>query len=307
MAIGNPFGLGGNSVTVGVVSYKGRSLGLSSQQTPIEMLQTDASINPGNSGGPLINTRGEVIGINTLIITQGLPQSAGVGFAVPINVAKEILPQLRDKGRVIRGWMGVSIQAVTEDLAKTFGMPEARGAYISDVQEGSPAEKAGLKAEDVVVAVDGRPVEDNSDLSRYIASRPPGSTVRLRVRRDGGERDISVTLGTFPDEGEDGGDDAGAEGRARHGMSLRDLTPELADRLNAPRGTRGVVIMDVESGSNAEEAGLQRGDIIVSVNGQAVEDVGDFEAAVEKARADGVARVRIRRGQAHTGTILRLN
>jgi serine protease Do len=307
MAIGNPFGLGGNSVTVGVVSYKGRPLGLSSQQTPIEMLQTDASINPGNSGGPLINTRGEVIGINTLIITQGLPQSAGVGFAVPINVAKEILPQLRDKGRVIRGWMGVSIQAVTEDLAKTFGMPEARGAYISDVQEGSPAEKAGLKAEDVVVAVDGRPVEDNSDLSRYIASRPPGSTVRLRVRRDGGERDISVTLGTFPDEGEDGGDDAGAEGRARHGMSLRDLTPELADRLNAPRGTRGVVIMDVESGSNAEEAGLQRGDIIVSVNGQAVEDVGDFEAAVEKARADGVARVRIRRGQAHTGTILRLN
>jgi serine protease Do len=305
MAVGNPFGLGGNSVTVGVVSYKGRPLGLSSPNTPIEMLQTDASINPGNSGGPLINTRGEVIGINTLIITQGMPQSAGVGFAVPINVAKNILPQLREKGRVTRGWLGVTIGPVGEDMAKSYGLKEARGAVINDVQEGSPAEKAGVRPEDVVIAIDGRPVEDNSDLSRDVAARAPGSTVRLRILRGGQERDISITLGTFPDEGTD---DASAEGQGQEqlGMTLRDLTPELADRLNAPRSTRGAVVMEVESGSNAEEAGLQRGDIIVSVNGQEIRNVDEFQAAVARARPDGLARLRVRRGAAHTVTILKL-
>ncbi len=305
MAVGNPFGLGGNSVTVGVVSYKGRPLGLSSPNTPIDMLQTDASINPGNSGGPLINTRGEVIGINTLIITQGMPQSAGVGFAVPINVAKTILPQLREKGRVTRGWLGVIIGPVNEDMAKSYGLKEARGAVITDVQEGSPAEKAGVRPEDVVVSLDGRPVQDNSDLSRDIASRAPGSTVRLRVLRNGQERDVSVTLGTFPDEGADDARSEG-QGQAELGMTLRDLTPELADRLNAPRSTRGAVVMDVESGSDAEEAGLQRGDIIVSVSGQEVRNVDEFQAAIARARSDGLARLRVRRGAGHTVTILKL-
>ena len=177
MAIGNPFGLGGNSVTVGVVSYKGRSIPLGVVQgTSVDMIQTDAAINPGNSGGPLLNTRGEVIGINTLIITRGMPQSAGVGFAVPINVAKEILPQLRERGKVVRGWLGVQIQALTDDMARTYRMKDNKGALISDVTSDSPAEKAGLKADDVVIGVDGRAVEDNGDLSRYIASKAPGTT-----------------------------------------------------------------------------------------------------------------------------------
>jgi serine protease Do len=304
MAIGNPFGLGGQSVTVGIVSYKGRALTLGMQGTSVDMIQTDAAINPGNSGGPLMNTRGEVIGINTLIITRGLPQSAGVGFAVPVNVAKEILPQLRERGKVVRGWLGVSIQAVTEDLAKTLGMKETRGAIVSDVTENSPAEKAGVKPGDVVVAADGQTVEDNGDLSSYIASKAPGTTVRLRVLRDGAQQEIAVVLGTFPEQDQD--DRAADAGRQELGMTLRNLSPEAAERLELPRGTRGVVVTDVESGSNAEDAGLQPRDIIVSVNGASVGEVAEFQREIAKARPNGVARLRVRRGTTHTFVVLKL-
>jgi serine protease Do len=304
MAIGNPFGLGGNSVTVGVVSYKGRSMSLT-RGTGVDMIQTDAAINPGNSGGPLLNTRGEVVGLNTLIVTGGLQQSAGVGFSVPINVAKEILPQLRETGKVVRGWMGVSIQPITEELAKTYRMDEAKGALISDVTANSPAAKAGLEPDDVVVEVDGRRVEDNNDLSRYIASRAPGTNVRLKVLRGGAEKQISLTLGTFPDEVAEA-DDQEEEGGVQLGMTLRELTPDLAARLELPRTAKGVVIMDVEAGTAAEDAGLQRGDVIVSVNGQTVESPDDFKQEIDKARADGVARLRVRNGNTHRFTVLRL-
>jgi serine protease Do len=306
MAIGNPFGLGGNSVTVGVVSYKGRALTLGTQGTSVDMIQTDASINPGNSGGPLINSRGQVIGINTLIITQGVPQSSGVGFAVPINVAKEVIPQIRDKGKVVRGWLGVQIQQVTEDLAKTLKMKEAKGALVSDVTTDGPAEKAGVKPGDVVIGVDDRVLVDNSELSRYIASRPPGATVRLKLLREGVEKSISVTLGTFPDENEQADDNHDEAGKPQVGMTLRELTPELAERLELPRGTRGVVVMDVEAGEAAEEAGLQRGDLIVSVNGVPVESLSTFRSEIEKAQADGLARLRVRRGNSHLFVILKL-
>jgi serine protease Do len=305
MAIGNPFGLGGNSVTVGVVSYKGRGLTLGQQGTSVDMIQTDASINPGNSGGPLLNTRGEVIGINTLIITRGLPQSAGVGFAVPINVAKEILPQLRQTGKVVRGWLGVQIQPITEDLAKSYKMKDAKGALVSEVTENSPAEKAGLKPDDVVVGVDGRTVEDNGDLSSYIASKKPQTTVNLRVLRDGAEKSVPVTLGTFPDESE-----RRAEADDQHaelGMTLQNLSPELAQRLELPRTAKGVVVSDVEAGEAAENAGLARGDVIVSVNGQTVSSVSEFEEQVKAAKPDGLARLRVRRGNSHTFLILKLN
>jgi serine protease Do len=305
MAIGNPFGLGGNSVTVGVVSYKGRTMSLT-RNTGIDMIQTDAAINPGNSGGPLLNTRGEVVGLNTLIVTGGLQQSAGVGFSVPINVAKEILPQLRDKGRVVRGWMGVSIQPINEDLARTYRMAEAKGAVISDVTDDSPADKAGLEPGDVVVEVDGRQVEDNNDLSRYIASKAPGTTVRLKLLRNGSDKTVSLTLGTFPEEAADGQNDEEEEGGVQLGMTLRELTPELAARLEMPRTAKGVVIMDVEAGSAAEDAGLQQRDVIVSVNGQAVEDPEDFKEEIDKARADGVARLRVRNGNTHRFTVLKL-
>ena len=305
MAIGNPFGLGGNSVTVGVVSFKGRNMSLT-QGTGVDMIQTDASINPGNSGGPLLDTRGQVIGINTLIVTQGVPQSAGVGFAVPINVAKTILPQLREKGRVIRGWLGVNIQALNDDAAKTFGLKEGRGAIVLDVTPGSPAEKAGIKPDDVIVGVDGRSMRDNSEISGYIAARAPGTMVRLQVFRDRSEKSISVTLGMFPDQ--DTETEASAEGRAQLGMTLQNLTPELSARLELPRGTRGVVVTNVEAGGAAENATppLQRGDVIVSVNGSAVASVDEFEAEIERAGKGGLARLRLRRGDNHTISVLRI-
>jgi serine protease Do len=306
MAIGNPFGLGGNSVTVGVVSFKGRNMNLGPQGTGVDMLQTDASINPGNSGGPLLNTEGEVIGINTMIITRGLPQSAGVGFAVPINVAKEILPQLKERGKVIRGWLGVQIQAVTQDLAQSLGLDEPRGALVSDINPDSPAAKAGLQPGDVVLSADGRKVEDQSDLSSYVASRPPGSTVKLQVWRDAKERTVSVTLGTFPDQEEDEQREASAR-RGQLGMTLQDLTANLAQQLELPRGTKGAVVTDIEAGSAAETAGLAPRDVIVSVNGNAVDGVDAFEAEIDKARGDGLARLRVRRGTGHLFLVLRLS
>jgi serine protease Do len=305
MAVGNPFGLGGNSVTVGVVSYKGRAIPLGTPNTSVDMLQTDAAINPGNSGGPLLNTRGEVIGINTLIITRGVPQSAGVGFAVPINVAKEILPQLRERGKVVRGWLGVSIQAVTDDMARSLKLKEAKGAIVSDVTSDSPAEKAGVKPGDVVIGVDARTVEDNGDLSRYIASKAPNTTVNLRVLREGGqEQTIAVKLGTFPEEGAEDESESGKHGQL--GMTLRNLTPDMADRLELPRATKGVVVVAVEAGDAAEEAGLARGDVIVSVNGAPVGSVADFEKEIDRARPDGVARLRVRRGSAYSFLVLKL-
>jgi len=304
MAVGNPFGLGGNSVTVGVVSYKGRPLTLGTQGTSVDMIQTDAAINPGNSGGPLLNTRGEVIGINTLIITRGVPQSSGVGFAVPINVAKEILPQLRSRGKVVRGWLGVSIQPLSDDMARTYKMKDSKGALISDVTSDSPAEKAGLKPDDVVVGVDGRGIEDNGDLSRYIASKAPGTTVHLRVLRAGAEQAIDVTLGTFPEE--QSGDESDSTKHGALGMTLRNLTPSLSDQLELPRNVKGVVVTGVEAGEAAEEAGLARGDVIVSVNGAAVGTVSDFEHEIDRARPDGVARIRVRRGSSYSILALKL-
>jgi serine protease Do len=306
MAVGNPFGLGDNSVTVGVVSYMGRDIPLEgpTAQTSVQMIQTDAAINPGNSGGPLINTRGEVVGINTMIVSSG-GSSAGVGFSVPINVAKDILPQLRARGKVTRGWMGVTISGMTEDLAATYGLEEAKGAVVGSVTPGSPAEKAGLQPEDVVLSADGHTIENNGDLSRYIAGKTPGTTVRLELLRGKAREAVNVTLGTFPDasSSERSADESG---RSKLGMALRDLTPQAAERLNLPRGTRGVVVMDVEASEAAEDAGLQRGDVIVSVNGQAVDGVDAFERAVEQARTDGRVRLRVRRDEGYFVGVLRV-
>ncbi len=307
MAIGNPFGLpgGGNSVTVGVVSFKGRDLPLGAVRgTSVEMIQTDAAINPGNSGGPLLNTRGQVIGINTLIITDGgARQSAGVGFSVPINVAKELLPQLREKGKVVRGWLGVKIQGLNEELARTYGLKETKGAVISEVTPGSPADKAGLKAEDVIVAADGRAVQDNGDLSRYISSQAPGKSVKLDVLRNGQQKAFSLSLGTFPEEATE--EESAAARKGKLGLTLRDLTPALAERLELPRGAKGALVWEVEAGEPGEEAGLQRGDLIVSVNGAAVSGVEEFEKAIEAARADGAARLRVQSSNGFRIAVLR--
>jgi serine protease Do len=308
MAVGNPFGLpgGGNSVSVGVVSFKGRDLQLQ-RGTSIDMIQTDAAINPGNSGGPLLNTGGEVIGINTMIVTGGASGvSAGVGFSVPINVAKDILTQLRETGKVVRGWMGVTIQPLTDALAETYGLEQARGAVVTSVTPGSPAEDAGIEPDDVVLSANGKKIEDSSDLSRHIAAIPPGSTVGLVVLRDGERREISITLGTFPENPEDAVARQESE-RVQLGMSLRDLTPSLAERLELPRGSRGVLITDVEAGEPAEEATLRRGEVIVSVNGQTVESVVDFEREVSRFDSGDRIRLRVLYPGGYRVVVLRLN
>jgi serine protease Do len=304
MAIGNPFGLG-NSVSVGVVSFKGRDLRLQ-PGTSIDMIQTDAAINPGNSGGPLLNTRGEVIGINTMIVTGGASRvNAGVGFSVPINVAREILPQLREKGRVVRGWMGVTIGSMTEDLAATYDLDEARGAIVNSVTPGSPAEDAGIEPEDVVLTADGREIDDSSDLSRYIASKAPGTEVELNVLRGSEEQKISLTLGTFP-EGRVASARQETTERRRLGMSVRDLTPALADRLELPRDTRGVLITEVEPGGPADKARLRRSDVIVAVNGEPMEGVDDFERAISEFESGDRIRLRVLSAERYRVVVLRL-
>jgi len=304
MAIGSPFNMRG-TVTVGVISFIGRPLWLEeSRTTQVEMIQTDAAINPGNSGGPLLNTRGEAIGINTLIVTQGVGQSAGVGFAVPINVARGILPQLKEKGSVTRGWIGVVVQNMTEELAPTFGLEEATGAVVTRVVPAGPAGKAGLLPEDVIVAADGTKIEDSNDLVDYISSRAPDTVVKLRVLRGKEQKALAVTLGTFPEEGAEA---EGDEAQASHlGMAYTDLTAGIASRLDLPPDTKGVVVTAVEPGEAADDAGLRRGDVVVSVNSQAVESVSEFEKTIDAARSAGAARLRVRRGNSAMLVVIKL-
>ena len=313
MAIGSPFGFG-NSLSVGVVSGKGRNLTLGQQGTGVDMIQTDAAINPGNSGGPLMNTRGQVIGINTLIITQGLAQNAGVGFSVPINVAKPIIPQLKSKGKVTRGWLGVQIQSATEDIALTFKRDSAQGVIVTDVTRDSPAEKAGLQLEDYIYEVDGRLVKDNTALTGYISGLSPGTTVTLKLIRSGAEKVVKITLGTFPENvgvaanAQDDPEDKNEEKAATNlGLELQTLTPAFRERVDLPDSVRGVVVRSVEAGGAAELAGLTRGDVIVMVSGEEVSSVKEFNAAVRKSAPAKAARLRVRRGETVLVVALRLD
>ena len=216
----------------------------------------------------------------------------------------EILPQLRDRGKVVRGWMGVTIQAITEDLAETYDLDEAKGALVSSVTPESPAEEAGIEAEDVILAADGRPIADNSDLSRYISSKAPGTEVELEVLRSGRRMKIALTLGTFP---EDPTSVARADtDRPRLGMSVRDLTSSLAEQLELPRATRGALITEVEAGEPADDAQLRRGDVIVSVNGERVESVDEFERAVAGFESGDRIRLRVLNAQGYRVVVLRL-
>lgn len=228
-----------------------------------------------------------------------------MGFAVPVNVAREILPQLRDKGHVVRGWLGVQIQAIDEDLAKSLKMSDTHGALVSNVAPGGPADEAGLKPGDVVRSVDGQPVETSSDLSSRVAAKGPGARVGLDVLRDGADRKIEVKLGTFPDE--DQAQASTGEGHGKLGLALRTLSPDVAQGLDLPADAHGVVIVQVEPGSPAEAAGLRERDVVVSVDGQAVAGVDAFRAAVEKAHGSDVVRLRVRRGTGYLFVAMRLS
>ncbi|MBT0651859.1 DegQ family serine endoprotease [Geobacter luticola] len=285
MAIGNPFGLA-ETVTAGIVSAKGRVIGSGPYD---DFIQTDASINPGNSGGPLFNAQGEVIGINTAIVAGG----QGIGFAIPVNMAKNIIPQLQEKGRVTRGWLGVSVQAITPDLAKSFGLSEAKiGALVTDVVKDSPADKGGLKPGDIILAFDGRQVHEMNELPRLVAGTTVGKKVSLKVLRNGKEENLTVVVERLGD-GEDGG--VAATGTDRLGMTVRELTRELAAQLGA-KDMQGVVVAEVKPGSAAEDAGIAKGDIVREIDGTRIASVADYEKALTAHKKGTVMRLFLRRG-----------
>jgi len=287
MAIGNPFGFN-QTVTTGIVSGKGRFIG----EGPYDnFIQTDASINRGNSGGPLINIHGEAVGINTAIFSP-TGGSVGIGFAIPIDMAKEVLPQLKDRGSVTRGWLGVAIQQMTPDLAKTFGLKQADGALVSDVVEGSPAEKAGLKQGDVIVEFDGRKVKSSTELPQIVGATPVGKEVVLKVVRDGTELPLQVKVGELKDE--QLAAMVPSSTKSKLGIEVQQLTPELSRKFGL-KDDKGVVITGVEPDSPGEEAGLRPGDLLLEVNRSKVGTVNQVKKALEKARADEPAVLLVRR------------
>jgi serine protease Do len=284
VAIGSPFGLE-QTVTAGIVSAKGRVIGSGPYDN---FIQTDASINPGNSGGPLVNLKGEVVGINTAIIASG----QGIGFAIPINMAKEVVPQLEQKGHVTRGWLGVGIQEVTPALAKSFDLKDKKGALVSQVYKGSPAEKAGIEQGDIILQFDGKDITDSKDLPRMVASTPVGKSVPIKLLRDGKPVEREVKVGEMEEKQEM----AKAPSQKSLGITIQNITPEIARSLGLKKDT-GVVITRVEPGSPASEAGLQSGDVILEVNRAPVKDAGDFGKKVEKARNQNNILLFIQRGQ----------
>jgi serine protease Do len=269
VAIGNPFGLG-HSLTVGVISGVGRGeLGLSTFE---DYIQTDASINPGNSGGPLLNIRGEVIGINTAIN----PVGRGIGFAIPINMAKEVLQQLVENGRVVRGYLGVVIQTLSAELASKFEMVENGGVLVGDILRGSPAEQAGLKRGDVILDFAGRPVHKMQELQRLVASTRPGTAVRLKVVRDQQEQLVALEIGELKDP-EPKAEVAGS----RYGLTLDGVTKDLVRQFNL-KTDAGVVITNVENGSAAARDGLRKGDVVLEIERTPVTTMDAFKKIVAK-------------------------
>ena len=283
LAIGDPFGVG-ETVTMGIVSAKGRGgRGIEDYE---DFIQTDAAVNPGNSGGALMNVDGELVGINTAILTGGGNGNAGVGFAIPVSMARNVMEQIRKSGKVTRGYLGVGVQPLTPDLATAFGLKENKGALIAQVEPDSPAAKAGLQKGDVIQQVNGQAVDDARALTLLISQMSPGSAVKLTVWRNGKQQDLTATLGEAPNpktQASGGNQGGGGTGSALEGVSVDNLTPDVAQQLNLSASTKGVVVTDVSDGSPAADAGLQRGDVIQEVNHQPVQNVSDMNKILKQA------------------------
>ncbi len=286
VAIGNPFGLT-HTVTAGIVSAKYRKIGAGSYEN---FIQTDAPINPGNSGGPLLNTSGEVVGINTAIFSRG-GGSVGIGFAIPINMARELLPQLK-RGKVVRGWLGVMIQKITPELQEKLGLSETRGALVADVTGGSPADKAGIQRGDVIVSFDGQPIKEMGELPFIVASTPVGKRVTVEVIRKGRTESLTVNVGKL-EEGLQPG--APEEEESDLGLSVEEITPELARRFGL-REASGVVVVFVESGSSADEAGLRQGDVILEIDQKPVRSLEDYRNEIRRYKQGDTILFLVRRG-----------
>ena len=289
MAIGNPFGLGG-TVTAGIVSARGRDIGSGPYD---DFIQTDASINRGNSGGPLFNLDGEVIGINTAIFSQ-TGGSVGIGFAISANLATQVVGQLQDYGRTRRGWLGVFIQEVTEDIADSLGLDSAKGALIASVTEAGPADEAGLQAGDVIIRFDGKDVVKSRDLPRIVAETPVETTVDVEVVRGGERKTLSVTLGEL-EQAENGGLLSRTQSKEKTndtrieniGLTVAPLTEELAEKFDLDTGETGIVVVDVTDGSPAADKGVQPGDIIRRLNQSAITSVDKLIEGIASAKKEG--------------------
>lgn len=289
MAIGNPFGLA-HTVTAGIVSAKGRVIGSGPYD---DYIQTDASINPGNSGGPLFSSSGKVIGINTAIIANG----QGIGFAIPINMAKTVADQLKATGKVVRGYLGVNFDKLSPKLAKSLGLASDKGVIVTHVEKGSPADKAGLKIEDVIVQFDGKPVNAETDLPKVVAGTPVGKQVQIVVFRKAKRLVLSATVA----QGRSGSV-VGEPATASIGISVRELTPELARQLGL-KDAKGLVVSEVKPGSSADEAGMVRGDLVLEFNGQPVDSLEGFAALAAKVAKGDVVRLLLRRPDGSFGYV----
>jgi len=279
LAIGNPLGVG-QTVTMGIISAKGRATGVGDGSYE-DFIQTDAPINQGNSGGALINLNGELVGINSQILTP-TGGNIGLGFAIPSNMARQVMDQLKVDGKVSRAMLGVTVQGINADLAESLKLPDAHGALVSGVTPGSPAARAGLRQGDVIMALDGEAVADSNALRNRIASSKPGTKVALEIVRDGTKQTVNATLDPLQPTAEEHADAKEGSESNGFGLSVAPLTPEIARQLELTKHNQGVVIRDVDPEGAAAEAGLQPDDVIVQVNGQAVSSVTELKAALNK-------------------------
>ncbi len=299
LAIGNPFGIG-QTVTMGIVSATGRSMGGNIERFE-DFIQTDASINPGNSGGALVNTHGELVGINTAILAGETGGNQGIGFAIPVNLARNVMDQIRKSGKVTRGFIGIAPQELTPDMARAFGKADLRGVAIASVEPNTPAAKSGLQVGDVITAVNNQPVSDVNAFRLQVAGMAPGSSVNLKVFRSGSYKDVALTLAELKAQTAANGDagpnmPGGGEKGAMQGVSVQALNSDLRQQLQIPEGTKGVTITDLDEDSPAAQAGLRQGDVIEQVNRKPVTTVQQFNAAVKQGNGDTTLLL-IKRGQ----------
>ena len=289
VAIGSPFGLE-QTVTAGIVSAKGRILGSGPYD---DFIQTDASINPGNSGGPLLNLDGEVIGINTAIVRSG----QGIGFAIPSDLATGIIDQLTEQKTVSRGWLGVAIQNVTEELAKYYGIKETKGVYIAKVFEGDPADKAGIKVGDVIFLINDKPIDSSRDLTLTIGSASVGEIVNVKLIREGKEKMVKVELGKRPDQ--DPETKEIIDGYDSFGFRLKQMDADIAQRLGYPEDIKGLVVIDIESNSQASKTSVRQGDLLLEVNRHKITTIEGYQQYLNKINKGEKIQLLFRRGNSH--------
>ncbi|GAC1701895.1 MAG: DegQ family serine endoprotease [Candidatus Acidiferrum sp.] len=288
-AIGDPFGIG-KTVTMGIISATGRAVGILNDGGYEDFIQTDAAINPGNSGGALIDSKGELIGINTAILSGGGGGNQGVGFAVPVNLAKQVMDQIIEHGSVVRGFLGATIQDVTPTMAKALGLSQSGGVLIGDVSPKGPAATAGIKPGDVVVKMNGEPVTDWLNFRLHISQSAPGTTVPLTIRRGSDTLNMNVKLGELPTDHEAKDQEGAASGQtSSRGMQVEALTPAARQQLNLGDQVRGVVVSQVDPSSPAATAGVREGDVVVEVNHKPVNSVSEFDQAMRAAEGKAIA------------------